>query len=472
LQKYRVHLQSFLEEVNGQKRTTISNKGSRSKIWVLGSKNPNADKSVQWDDKFPNFTDADIVVINLQSLNKNVIHRINKDEYKLARDLIWDRFIQGSTLIFITARHTDEISGYLYDEPQYIEIIKQENGNNRYSRVDFPIDYLCPLKLRTIDVPRGSNIVYATDHPYSEYLKLVKRYDFFYELSYASLGIFQGLVGSALERHDYHAIESFRITDRAGHSIGGIYQVPQLNCKGILAFLPPLTDISFEKGIDKILEACGRHPIKENPPGWVYEVPFHPIDQLRNKLCGLQQQKDMLVTKIISMKQEEHLLKKHYRLLYETGTELDDAVYDVFKLLGFHEIRKIRGPEKEDWIFEFKSLTHHTYGIIEVKGVEKQISKADVQQCEGWVMDYTIDNKNAKGILIANQFRLRPFIGSKDVRLKIEHNLNKYANSRNICIIPSPVLFDSVNSLMKGRTILRNDIENIIINSKGALERF
>jgi hypothetical protein len=118
-----------------------------SKVWVLGSKNPNADKSVEWNDKFPNFTDPDVVIVNLQSLNKNAIQIINKDEYKLARDLMWDRFVQGNTLIFITAAHTEIPSGYIFDDPQYIEVIEQENGSQRHSRVDFPIDYLCPVKL-------------------------------------------------------------------------------------------------------------------------------------------------------------------------------------------------------------------------------------------------------------------------------------------------------------------------------------
>jgi len=164
------------------------------------------------------------------------------------------------------------------------------------------------------------------------------------------------------------------------------------------------------------------------------------------------------------------LLKRHYRLLYETGSELDDAVCDAFKLLGFNEIRKIRGNDKEDWIFNFKSLTNRMYGVIEVKGVKKEISKEDIQQCEGWITDYINSNKNAKGILIANQFRLSSYIDTKNSRLRIEHNLNDYATSRNICIKPSCLLFETVNSLMKGRIRSRDDIEKILIDSNGVLE--
>jgi hypothetical protein len=106
-------------------------------------------------------------LISTESLYKDVIQRIDKDEYKLARDLLWDGFIQGNTLIFITTRNNENIYGYTDDEPQYVEVIKQKNGNQRYSRIDFPIDNLCPLKLETIYVPDGSRIEYVANHPYA-----------------------------------------------------------------------------------------------------------------------------------------------------------------------------------------------------------------------------------------------------------------------------------------------------------------
>ena len=79
-----------------------------------------------------------------------------------------------------------------------------------------------------------------------------------------------------------------------------------------------------------------------------------------------------------------------------------------------------------------------------MKGVEKQISKSDLRQCESWVTDYTNETQNAKGILIANQLRLTPYI--REPRSTIEYNLKEYAKTRQICIIPSLVLFETVNS--------------------------
>jgi hypothetical protein len=269
---------------------------------------------------------------------------------------------------------------------------------------------------------------------------------------------------------DEHAIETYKITDRSGHSLGGIYRIHKLNSKGTLVLLPPPTEISSEKAIDKILEALGKHILKEIAPQWICKVPFHPIDQITNEINNLDLEREKLKKKVISKKHEIELLKNHFRLLYETGRELEDAVCEAFKLLGFNEIKKIREKDKEDWVFDFKSLTNQTYGIIEVKGVENQISKQDIQQCEGWVTDYVNTYKNAKGILVANQFRFSPYIESRNARLSVEYNLNDYAIKRNICIVPSCLLFDTVDSLAKGRSIPRDEIEKTL-TSKGVLDK-
>jgi hypothetical protein len=244
----------YIDNVNGESVRTI---------WVLGSVNTNADKSIEWGDKLPNFTDPDVVIVNLQSLDKDIIQRIDKDQYRLARDLMWDGFIHGNLLIFITTSHNEILDHYIADEPQYVELIKQKNGNQRYSRVDYPIDYLCPLKLETVQVPHGTIIEYVGDHPYREYLKTINKYTFFINrISYASLSNFQRVT---LTESEYpYAIETYKITDKSQHSLGGIYDLPKLNCKGTLVLLPPPTSVSIEEGIDRILEALGR-PIVRKP---------------------------------------------------------------------------------------------------------------------------------------------------------------------------------------------------------------
>jgi hypothetical protein len=62
-------------------------------VWLLGSKDNVVDKSVSWDEPFPNFSEPDIIIVNLKSLNMDVLKRIeekNVDKLKIARDELFD----------------------------------------------------------------------------------------------------------------------------------------------------------------------------------------------------------------------------------------------------------------------------------------------------------------------------------------------------------------------------------------------
>lgn len=61
-------------------------------------------------------------------------------------------------------------------------------------------------------------------------------------------------------------------------------------------------------------------------------------------------------------------------------------VRDAFILIGFPEIGKIRSPELEDWVFEFKTISDYDYGVIEVKGSDKRTALSNLTQYNKWLM--------------------------------------------------------------------------------------
>jgi hypothetical protein len=75
---------------------------STKKIWVLGAKSYNADKRIGWDSEYPNFSDQDILIINLCSLTMEVLERIEK-KYIQIRQSILNRYSHGGIIIFVTA---------------------------------------------------------------------------------------------------------------------------------------------------------------------------------------------------------------------------------------------------------------------------------------------------------------------------------------------------------------------------------
>jgi hypothetical protein len=62
----------------------MSSKKNSELIWVLGAKNDNADKSILWNEEFPNFADPDILIINLSSLDRKMRDKIDKSSFHIA----------------------------------------------------------------------------------------------------------------------------------------------------------------------------------------------------------------------------------------------------------------------------------------------------------------------------------------------------------------------------------------------------
>ena len=64
-------------------------------IWVLGSKHPNAHKSISWGSSFPNFANCDILIVNLQSLGKEQFRKRETELFNEAQRYVFDLIMTG-----------------------------------------------------------------------------------------------------------------------------------------------------------------------------------------------------------------------------------------------------------------------------------------------------------------------------------------------------------------------------------------
>ena len=125
------------------------------RVWVLGADNSNADKCIQWDSSFPNFADADVLIVNLQSLTKEILQR-NNDKMKRAAHEIFEKSINQGELVFITA-------------PKIIS-----------STIGVPYSYiLSPVDFQTQVVSSGTQMKFNENHRFKRYFSQVKYFDFF-----------------------------------------------------------------------------------------------------------------------------------------------------------------------------------------------------------------------------------------------------------------------------------------------------
>ena len=99
-------------------------------VWVIGEKNTNADKSIDWDSKFSNLVDPDIVIVNLSSLTKDVLERIDKSKFEQARLDLHDKFLGGGKIIFITASFIDYSNPTVYSNYDFAPFHFQESSRS------------------------------------------------------------------------------------------------------------------------------------------------------------------------------------------------------------------------------------------------------------------------------------------------------------------------------------------------------
>lgn len=427
------------------------------KVWVIGKYGTNADREFGWDSStIPHLADADVLILDLTSLNQITFEKMARTNYLQIRDATHDKFLNGGIVIFITKEY------FKFDKSFYT-----------YSNYDFS-----PIDLTTHSVGKGEEIIFRehsrSENPFLSYLENVKSFNFYLEKFSSSS------INSRLQKlktaHKIVYYQNREITDKDNHVLSRTYVIVNDNLDdhgeyGSITFLPPTTEILVVEGIKKLIQNLKSHAQdeKETPPEWVTRIPIHGIDMKIAELEKLNKDKEDLENKIQVTETEKQDLINHTQLLYSNGKHLEQSVFTAFKLLGIDNITKIREEDLEDWVFEFNNVKDFAYGIMEVKGSENRTSLANLTQCNKWVEDYLIESKKAKGIFVTNQHRLDEYPNSRQKKMHFEPNEIDYAKTRQICIIPSYVLFEAVNKALEGKVKSRAEIEKLIAETNGIL---
>ncbi|MCH7647726.1 MAG: hypothetical protein IIA83_03875 [Thaumarchaeota archaeon] len=417
-------------------------------IWVLGEIKTNADKHIEWNYRWPNFADADVLIINLSSIDKSRMELLKHDKVAEASKTILDRFLNGGIVIVITA-------------PMFSAKLKPSGWVTNY--------HLCPINIDTDDVSEGTEIKYNENHPFVSYLKYVKKFKFTI-INYDTKKILAA--PSAAFGNPLSYVMNYRITDKADRELGLGYRATG---GGQIIVIPAVTEIPIRDGINKIIETY-RKPEEEkleSLPDWIKNVKLFGLNELKEKINQLNSQKFQIETEISTKTNGKKILENFYGLLYAQNKQLENTVKDSLKLLGFDEIKRIRNENDEDWVIDLKSIKGIDHGIIEVKGRNEKTKHSDIVQCNKWVDDYHLMEppKNTKGIFISNQFRLESYPASKEKRTKFEPNELQYAKSREICIIPTYVLFEAVNKALDRKQKSRKEIEKLLYETNGVLSK-
>ena len=421
-----------------------------SKIWILGNKHTHADKSILWDEPFPNLGDPDVLIVDLTPLTKEILDRTDQDKLNQLSSVLRDKFLHGGTIIVLTP--SKPLSTFYY---------------------------FLPVVPSFTPVPDGFSIKPDPDHWFMSYLEAVKKFTFYirhFDSDHINHLLNSDYIGP---NTSCSSVSDQGVTDNSGHRLGATFSifiqengvVTHVKESGKLVFLPPYTE-SSDDALEKIICRYRQTGINKEPePPWTASVRLSSLDNIQNKINALESKKKELQTQTDALTQEKQILLDHKRLLYSKHSELEDAVANAFKVLGFPEIRKLREQNFEDWVFDFKHEKDVKYGVIEVKGADKRTKQNDIIQCSKWVDErMEIDNKISKGIFVPNQYCQMPYPKSSKDRKKFEPNELGTVRMKGICIIPSYVLFEAVKQILENKKHDRKEIEKKIFNSEGVLE--
>ena len=422
-----------------------------TKIWLLGSEHQGADRSISWDESFGNLNDPDVLVVNLTTMTKQVLKRINEGNLAHARESIANKMFDGGTVIVVT-------------QPRF-----------SVERSDFTISNygILPATLKTKMVPAGFEIRVSPDHDFKAYIDGVKKFTFQidgYGGTFHRMPTTTGRIALA-------ETPGQEVTDNSGNNLGFTLQImaidhedlQEISGTGKLVFLPPPSG-SAHDGIGRILSAYGKAPIHEKaPPAWAEKVLLPRANQLQAEIAKLVKQRDQVQGRMDALARKRDEVLGHKRLLYSKGGGLEAAVADAFRLLGL-EAEPAGGADEEDCVLDMDA-GGYARGVVEVKGADGRTKQQDIVQCGKWVdVWYAREGKLPKGVFVPNQHRIKEYPKSEQERLQFEPNELEYAKAKDICIIPSCVLFEAAKRALAGEAPDRTKIAEKIAVTKGVLE--
>jgi hypothetical protein len=435
-------------------------------------KDSNADKSITWDQPFPNFNEQDVLIIDLNTLTDEILGRIEKLKLRIARDQIFNKFVNGGTIIFITAPFRSvglkapTISNY------YLSPISFTVTNVEGKRIELQQNNeLCSSYLSKID----SFSYYLHDFKISQsFMEIEPTNDLMSTIQKSIENQYSGPRNKLESAEPLDLVNRKLASDNSNNAISVEcwLKVDGYWDSGNAIYLPspPSSRISISDAIDLILEKSGKSISSPILPDWANNLFLSTVDDLTTGLSTLLSKREEVNREIKELEDKIKSTQKYRRLLSSKDKLLVKIVADAFRFLGIQDIREKGGADEEDLIFQFRHATKFKFGVLEIHGTDGQMPLQKLVQCNRWVEDYLLKGNHVKGIVISNQFIPEPYPQSKDKRIRYEPNQLEYIKNRDMCVIPSCVLFEAVNSTLSGAKPSREALESIIANSKHVID--
>ena len=408
-------------------------------VWILGNNIVGVDKCIQWDSDIPNFADCNVLIVDMTTLDKDVLHN---REYEKIRELFEGILARYKTGLFIYCIFTESFS------------VKNLEGlqlaNYTWCPIQFTINKTKPGKTWNVNGNFGFN----------EYLQQMKSWNLVFDEKCTLLR------KDVVSYWDYSQLEHYvTLSSKSDEIIGGIFYHHNSEFNGKLYMFPPINDTNL--GIKLILEEIGiKSAQKEIAPQWIEKISIPGVSEIKQEISDENSKIEKISLGVTQLKEKQNQLEKYQNLLFAEGDELEEIVSQTFNELGFSNVRKGRPKKVEDLLFDL-STTKYDICVVEVKSSEKNMSIDDVRQSLNWALDYHETNK-PKALLVANIYRKDEFPKYRSQRESFK-NFEDFSQKYDICILPTTILFDLICKKLEGKSIDAKKLEGLITDTKGVL---
>ncbi len=436
------------------KKKTLFGYMNSSKILVISKGNfPKGITHKQYhelDNETINIAEYDIVIINLVDLNQYDIENLYLSKSAITMSKIHDLLWSNKHLILI------------YDNKD----IKLDNV------------FIQPFKFLPFSIPLKKEIgdtILITDKKYEEYYKthvnkwssylrddgvftektglnLFKRKEF--EEIYQTMWLSESIAQNGFKQDISFSIRYGYIEKHNRKKV----------LSGLTTFLQAPNKTNSELAIKTLLSGFGIS-ITTNPPKWtdLYKVPDE--DKIIKEIDELETSKEKISKKIdytVSKLRDETRFKK---LLFESGDELRNIVWDTLEAIGF-KVNKY-DEAKEDGSIEYDKEVI----LLETKARDNgNTQRANIRQIDDWIGEY-LSKKNfePKGLFIINHDRLKK---PNERMIPFPDDVIKYLdkNSRKIIVMTTKQLFDIYCDVKLDKKNKAANIRKKIIETEGIFE--
>ncbi len=174
---------------------------------------------------------------------------------------------------------------------------------------------------------------------------------------------------------------------------------------------------------------------KIKAPEWVtnYSIGSESIE--KQKLTALKEDSQALEMKIAAQGNILEYYLDLKRLLFSTGSDLEQIVEKVLTEIGYKS--ELTLDNRDDLIIS----NDKEIAVVEIKGVNGSAAESQAAQLMKWVSTYHAENEhNPKGILIVNTFRNKPY-GDRTEK-SFPNQMLPYCRQMKLCMLTTAQLLE------------------------------